>query len=154
MSPNFNLLVPIFFPGNKDPMSPLVRRLDRTTGTDLDDSSNYIDYVFLSPATPANEGIKAVLINHGMNRTLDKNSVSQWQDWATHKRVSVLLHNYPGYGNTSGPVTVKKIMDDQHLLVGFLLKQGEYDYTEIAVLGNSIGKVTDPVSASAIAHAT
>lgn len=154
MSPNFDLLAPIFFPGNNDPMSPLVRRLDRATGTDLDDSLNYIDYVFLTPATPATDGIKAVLINHGMNRTLDENSVLQWQDWATDKRVSVLLHNYPGYGNTPGPVTVNKIMDDQRLLVGFLLEQGGYGYAEIAVLGNSIGKVADPVSASAVAHAT
>lgn len=135
-------------------MSALVRRLDRATGTDLDDSSNFIDYVFLTPATPVTDGIKAVLINHGMGRTLDENSVTQWQDWATDKSVSVLLHNYPGYGNTPGPVTANKIMDDQHLLVRFLLEQRRYSCAEIAVLGNSIGKTVDPVLASTIAHVT
>lgn len=132
-------LAPLFFPGNKDPMSSSVRHLDRRTGSDVNDSSDYIDFVLLTPTAPTTHVIKVVLVNHGRKRTLDEDCVSQWRDWVTVKGISVLLHNYPGYGGTSGSATVSNIIRDQHLLISFLIDSRGYEVQQIAVLGNSIG---------------
>lgn len=70
-------------------------------------------------------------------RSLDQDSVDQWREWGESHRISVLLHNYPGYGKTPGPVTVDRIMADLEILVDFLKKYWEEE--QISILGNSIG---------------
>lgn len=76
-------------------------------------------------------------MNHGRLRTLDQPSVTQWREWGEINGISVLLHNYPGYGKTPGPVTVERILSDLGLLVQFLRQRWRDE--QISVLGNSIG---------------
>lgn len=85
-----------------------------------------------------------VLVSHGQMRSLDPHSVGQWKAWGDLYKISVLLHNYPGYGNTPGPVTVAMIMEDLDALVGYLKK--EWNEDQISILGNSIGTHRKPKS--------
>lgn len=70
-------------------------------------------------------------------RSLDQHSVTQWREWGQSNKISILLHNYPGYGRTPGPVTVDRIMADLDILVKFLRLKWKDD--QISILGNSIG---------------
>lgn len=75
-------------------------------------------------------------------RSLDPHSVDQWRDWGQSNKISILLHNYPGYGKTPGPMTVERIMADLVVLVEFLKQKWKED--QISVLGNSIGTRLNP----------
>ncbi|KAH8154696.1 uncharacterized protein LAJ45_01227 [Morchella importuna] len=85
------------------------------------------------------EGSKTmILVSHGQQRTLDQKSVDQWRTWGTEWGLSILLHNYPGYGNTPGPVTEDRIMADLEKLVE-MLKAKSWEEEQICLLGNSAG---------------
>lgn len=133
-----DLLVQFFFPGNNSPMSDCVERLDRTAATIIPASENFIECVFLSAGPDTKKsGIRIILVNHGMGRSLDEKSVERWRKWVAEKKIGVVLHNYPGYGKTPGPVTVERIIEDQRVLIRNLLDK--HEPSEIAVLANSVG---------------
>lgn len=85
-----------------------------------------------------------VLVSHGRMRTLDQQSVTQWRDWGQANGISVLLHNYPGYGKTPGPVTTARILADLELLVKFLERECTWREEQISLLGNSLGSPPCP----------
>ena len=53
----------------------------------------------------------------------------------------MLLHNYPGYGDTSGPITAELVCQDALQL----LKKLREPTQEIVLLGNSVGLCRSPV---------
>lgn len=140
-----DLLVQFFFPGSNLPPSGHVELLDRTTATVTPDpdSENFVECVFFGAGPNTKKsGIQTILVNHGMGRSLDEKSVERWRTWAAEKEVGVVLHNYPGCGKTPGPVTVERIIEDQRVLIKYLLTK--HKLSEIAVLGNSIGTSESP----------
>ena len=48
----------------------------------------------------------------------------------------MLLHNYPGYGETSGPITAELVCQDALQLIGKLREPTQ----ELVLLGNSVGQ--------------
>lgn len=85
-----------------------------------------------------------LLVNHGQLRTLDQGSVDQWREWGQSNQISILLHNYPGYGKTPGPVTPDRILADLEQLVD--MWREKWKEHEICLLGNSAGKSNEPRS--------
>jgi pimeloyl-ACP methyl ester carboxylesterase len=80
-----------------------------------------------------------VYVCHGRLRALDRESVEQWAIMAGDEGVSVVLHNYPGYGGTPGPVTEARLCGDALQLAEHILCQEWALGQELVVLGNSIG---------------
>jgi alpha-beta hydrolase superfamily lysophospholipase len=58
---------------------------------------------------------------------------------ARKEQVSVVLHNYPGYGDTPGPVTEAQICDDSLQLAQHILSSEWATGKELVILGNSLG---------------
>lgn len=118
-------------------------RKDVPTGQD-------IEYVLLKPeaerpGSQENEVKKLIFVCHGVNRSLDSKSVRQWQDDATRENVTIVLHNYPNYGDTPSPrATEKQICRDALQLLNYVRYKHEgekFRSYEVVILGNSIGKL-------------
>ncbi|KAI5801850.1 Alpha/Beta hydrolase protein, partial [Pyronema domesticum] len=116
-------------------------RKDVPTGQD-------IEYVLLKPeaerpGSQENEVKKLIFVCHGVNRSLDSKSVRQWQDDATRENVTIVLHNYPNYGDTPSPrATEKQICRDALQLLNYVRYKHEgekFRSYEVVILGNSIG---------------
>ncbi|KAF8250633.1 alpha/beta-hydrolase [Wilcoxina mikolae CBS 423.85] len=121
-----NILTRFAFPGfpNRDP-TPKLKYLPRAIG------SGSIEYVPL--ITPGAKTL--VFVCHGRLRALDSRSVNQWEELAGKEGVSVVLHNYPGYGGTIGPITEERLCQDAVQLAESVKEEGQ----ELVLLGNSVG---------------
>ncbi|KAI5844139.1 Alpha/Beta hydrolase protein [Tricharina praecox] len=124
------LLTYFAFPGvsNRD-ASPYIQRLRRT------DAVGEIEYVVLiAPESPT-----VVFVSHGRLRALDTTGVEQWKSLAGKRGVSVVLHNYPGYGGTAGPATEERLCADALQLVTFVMELKWAAGKRLCLLGNSVG---------------
>jgi len=65
--------------------------------------------------------------------------VEQWKALAGTREVSVVLHNYPGYGGTAGPATEERLCADALQLISFVMAQDWAGGRSLCLLGNSVG---------------
>ena len=75
-------------------------------------------------------------------RAFSKKSVDQWEVVAKNNNVSIVLHNYPGYGDTSGPVTIELLAQDSIQLIRKIMAENWAQGKELVLMGNSIGLFT------------
>lgn len=162
MFKNFSIQL-TFLGGPTHDASDRIKTLTRKY--DWDDEGS-IEYVVVKPGEFLPKGYdpekckyqekkkKLVYVCHGVGRGLDKTSIERWGWNATMNNVDIVVHNYPGYGKTSGLRTEKQICDDSLYLLRHLREEYEEKYKEeheeeykeygfnldIVLLGNSIGK--------------
>jgi pimeloyl-ACP methyl ester carboxylesterase len=138
------------FPGasNGPEPAPQIKYLPRIGKNPGD--IEYVAHVYLSPnashtpnlltncsRTPGARLI--VFVCHGRGRGLDKRGVNRWAELAHQEGVSVVLHNYPGYGTTPGPRTEAQLCEDLLQLAEHIRNEEWATGAELVVLGNSIG---------------
>ncbi|KAI5813570.1 Alpha/Beta hydrolase protein [Pyronema omphalodes] len=96
---------------------------------------------------------KLVYVCHGVGRGLDSMSINRWKAHAVQNNVDVVVHNYPGYGNTTGPPSEESINGDSLHLLKYIVNirneekklqdggnvKGEDRAKDVILLGNSIG---------------
>jgi acetyl esterase/lipase len=97
-----------------------------------------IEYVVLHPTDRNTSPKHLVYVCHGVNRSLDKKSIDQWAKDATANNVIIVLHNYPGYGDATGPATEDQICADALQVLEHTYNMCEKG-KEIVLLGNSVG---------------
>lgn len=108
---------------------PDILKLPRRSGTGA------IEYVLIQ-TTGSNT---IIYVCHGRLRALDRKGVDQWAALAAKERVSVVLHNYPGYGETPGPKTIAQISADTFELAAHIRSLPWAAGHELVALGNSLG---------------
>ena len=89
------------------------------------------------PSAPKSSTV--VFVSHGRLRALDTKGVEQWKLLAGTRGVSVVLHNYPGYGGTAGPITEARLCADALQLVTFVMELEWARGRRLCLLGNSVG---------------
>jgi hypothetical protein len=94
-----------------------------------------------------------VYVCHGVGRGLDNKSINRWKSHAIQNNVDIVVHNYPGYGNTTGPPSEDLINQDSLYLLKHIVNirneakklqgdrnvEGEDKVKDVVLLGNSIG---------------
>jgi pimeloyl-ACP methyl ester carboxylesterase len=91
----------------------------------------------------------------GRGKVVDDAELARWQqscvEWGVHSahRYSVILHNYPGYGDSSGCVTEDLIDEDNERLIRHIIGDLGWKGEQLYLFGNSIG--TGPICSLATA---
>ncbi|CCX32674.1 Similar to Abhydrolase domain-containing protein FAM108C1; acc. no. Q7ZVZ7 [Pyronema omphalodes CBS 100304] len=119
----------------RDEVHTETKKLDRL------DANSSIEYVIIHPvhtrtSSGNRQAEKLLYICHaGVGSCIDNTSVRRWQKHANKNNVDIFLHNYPGYGDTTGRSTEDRICQDALQLLKEVYRQEQ----EVVLFGESIG---------------